>query len=179
MTLSNKHQAFIDNYFLCNFNATEAYMRTYNSKKRTTAGVNGHELLKNPNISEAIAARIAENTMSADEALLLLSDMARGDVGKLMDVSSMGFDMNMQKAKDQGLTKLIKKVKQRTIIHQGKSESDEDREVHDIELELHDPQAALDKILKAHGRYVEKVEVESKGEIIIRYADSDNTPDPT
>ena len=164
-SLSIKHQAFVDEYLKC-FNATEAYMRVYNPKKRATAGANGHELLKNTEISEEIERRIKENTMSADEALLLLTEQARGDVAQLMDVSSMGFNLDMRKAQELGLTKLIKKVKQRTIIHQGKSESDEDRETHDLEIELYDAQAALDKILKVHGKYVNNVDITSGGDKI-------------
>ena len=165
--MNYKHQAFIDEYLKC-FNATEAYFRVYHPKKRTTAGANGPKLLENTEIKAELERRIAENTMSADEALMLLTEHARGDPAKLMDVSSMGFNLDMQKAQEQGLTKLIKKVKQRTIIHQGKSESDEDREVHDLEIELYDAQAALDKILRVHGKYDDKRQ--HTGEIVIRYA---------
>jgi hypothetical protein len=91
--------------------------------------------------------------MSADEALLLLSDMARGDLADIMEITSISGDLDLLKAKESGKSKLIKKFKQRTIIHQGKSESDEDREVHNLEVELYDAQAALDKILKVHGKY--------------------------
>ena len=148
--MNKKQTVFVNEYLQC-WNATEAAKRAGYSKR--TAYSQGARLLKDAEILDVVQARLAEKQMSADEALTLLTDMARGDVAQLMDVSSVGFSLDMQKAKELGLTKLIKKVKQRTIIHQGKSESDEDRETHDLEIELYDAQAALDKILRVWGRY--------------------------
>jgi len=148
--MNKKQTVFVNEYLTC-WNAAEAARRAGYSVK--TARSYGQQLLTNLDIKEEIQARLAEKQMSADEALTLLADMARGDVAQLMDVSSMGFSLDMQRAKELGLTKLIKKVKQRTIIHQGKSESDEDRETHDLEIELYDAQSALDKILRVAGRY--------------------------
>jgi len=147
--MNKKQTVFVNEYLTC-WNAAEAARRAGYSVK--TARSYGQQLLTNLDIKEEIQARLAEKQMSADEALTLLADMARGDVAQLMDVSSVGFSLDMQKAKELGLTKLIKKVKQRTIIHQGKNESDEDRETHDLEIELYDAQAAIEKILRMHGK---------------------------
>src|SRR5687768_16074135 len=102
-TLSKKHRAFIDQYFLCRFNGTEAYMRVYNPKGgRASARVMASELLAMPNISAEVESRLADVHMSANEALELLADIARGDMAELMDVTSMGFSMDMAKAKEAG-----------------------------------------------------------------------------
>lgn len=147
--LNKAQEVFVSEYLKC-FNATEAYSRAYPKAKRTSAGANGHELLKNTEIKAQIDARLAEVHMSADEAVKRLSDMARGDMGQFMD--RLG-NLDIQAARDAGLTPLIKKIKQRTVTKIGKSETDDDTEIHDLEIELYDSQAALDKILKVHGRY--------------------------
>jgi len=161
--LTNKQRVFIDEYLRC-FNASEAARRAGYSEK--TAYSIGSALLRNVEVSAAIQARLAEVHMSADEALKLTADIARGDVAQLMDISSVGFNLDMSKAQEKGLTGLIKKVKQKTVTHIAKSESDEDREVVELEIELYDRQTALRDILKIHGRFTERVDVTSGGKVI-------------
>lgn len=102
--------------------------------------------------------------MSADEALQLNADIARGDIGQVMDVSSVGFNLDMKKAQKLGLTKLIKRVKQKTTTYIAKKESEEDREVTDLEIELYPADAAIERALKVHGRLTQKVDLTSGGE---------------
>jgi phage terminase small subunit len=158
----NKKQALFVDYYLQSFNASDAARKAGYSEK--TAYSIGSRLLKDVEISAVIQERLAEVHMSAEEALKLTADIARGDIAQLMDVSSMGFSLDMSKAKELGLTGLIKKVKQRTITHLAKSESDEDREVIDLEVELYDKQSALRDILKIHGKFIERTDVTSGGE---------------
>ena len=118
--------------------------------------------------------------MSADEALKLTADIARSDIAQLMDVSSMGFNLDMSKAKELGLTSLIKKVKQKVTTHIAKSESDEDREVIELEVELYDKQAAIRDILKVHGKFVDRTDVTSGGEavrLVVEYIDKKASED--
>jgi len=157
--LTTKQRLFIDHYLQC-FNASEAARRAGYSER--TAQQMGSENLSKPVISEAIQARLQEVHMGADEALKLMADIARGDVAQIMDITSMGFSLDMSKAKELGLTRLIKKVKQRTVTHIAKSESDEDREVIDLEVELYPADAALRDILKVHGKFTEKIELSGK-----------------
>ena len=99
--------------------------------------------------------------MSADEALKLQADIGRGDIGELADENGF-FDFG--KAKEAGLTKLIKKFKQKTTTFLAKGESGEDREVHEIEVELYPADAAQERALKIHGKLVNKVDITSKGD---------------
>ena len=151
--LSKKHQAFVDQYFLCHFNGTEAYMRVYKPKDRNVARASAARLLADVSVSEAISARLAEVHMSADEALELLAGHARGDVGEIMEPTTFGYSFDMKKAKEIGFTKLIRKVKQKTATIMGKGEDSEDTEIHTIEIELYDAQSALEKILRVHGKF--------------------------
>jgi 3-deoxy-D-arabino-heptulosonate 7-phosphate (DAHP) synthase class II len=127
------------------------------------------ELLANPNISAEVESRLADVHMSAEEALELLADIARGDMAQMMDVSSVGFNMDMAKAKEAGLTKLIKKVKQRTTTFIAKKESEEDREVTELEVELYSAHEAVRDVLKIHGRFTEHLDIKSGGKQIKGY----------
>lgn len=164
--LNKAQEVFISEYIQC-FNATEAYSRAYPKAKRTTAGTNGHELLKNTEIAARIQARLAEVHMSADEALKLTADIARGDIAQLMDITSMGGVVDLKTAQERGLTKLIKKIKQKTTIRNAKTAEGEDSETHEIELELYDAQAALRDILKVN----EKLSDTTQVKVIVEYAE--------
>ena len=146
--LNKAQEVFVSEYLQC-FNATEAYSRAYPKAKRTTAGANGHELLKKTEIAEQIQARLAEVHMSADEALKRLADMARGDIGQFMD--RLG-GLDIQSARDAGLTPLIKKIKQRTVTKIGKKDDDDDIETHDLEIELYSAKDAIETILRVNGK---------------------------
>lgn len=158
MALSNKQRVFIEEYLKC-WNAAEAARRAGYSH----ANVQGARLLANVSISGEIRARLDEKHMSADEALTLLAEHARGDLGDFMAISSMGFSLDLlDENGERKNTRVIRRIKQRTTTFIGKKESDEDREVHEIEIELYDAQAAIDKILRVHGRYKEVVDLNLK-----------------
>ena len=154
--LTERDQATLEEY-LKSFNATRAWMATHPNSSYNSARASSSEWLAKPNIKAAIQERI----MGADEAKVLISDIARGDVAQLMDVSSMGFNLDMTKAKEAGLTKLIKKVKQKTTTYLAKSESQEDREVTELEIELYNAHEAARDILKVHGQLGDKSEREN------------------
>jgi phage terminase small subunit len=153
--LSIKHSKFVDEYLRC-FNGTQAYLLVYPKTKADCARANAARLIATDSIKAEIASRLAEAHMTADEALKRLADMARGDVTEF--ITPFGaVDLDAVKAAGKG--HLIKKIKQRTITKIGKGERDEDTEVHDTEIELHDAQAAIDKILKVHGKYKDAIEL--------------------
>lgn len=157
--LTKAQEVFIDEYLKC-FNATEAYSRAYPSAKRTTARANGHELLTNTDISAIIQARLTEVHMSADEALKLTADIARGDVTEF--ITPFG-NIDIDKLRQSGKGRLIKKIKQKTVTKIGKGDDSEDVEVLDTEIELYDAQAAVRDILKIHGKFTDKLDVTSGG----------------
>jgi len=180
--LSKKHQLFVDQYFLCNFNGTEAYMRVYKPNTRASARANAADLLADTSIAAAVSTRLSEVHMSADEALELLAGMARGDLSDFMELTTNGFNISLvNKGEDGELqpkpnTRLIRKIKQKTTTIIGKKESDDDKEIHETEIELYDAQSALEKILRVHGKFTEKVEVNNKGAVTLNivYKDKPN-----
>lgn len=153
--LSKKHQKFVDEYLQC-FNQTRAYLKVYPSSTADSARANAARLIATDNVKAEIQARLAEIHMSADEALKLTADIARGDVSDFMAIGSMGFSLDLQSALEAGKTNLIKKVSQKTITVNGKNE---DKETHIIDIELYDRQGALRDILKIHGKFTDKIDL--------------------
>ena len=169
MSLTNKQRVFVDEYLQC-WNATEAALRAGYSKK--TAYSIGWENLRKPEISNLIEKRLQENAMSAEEVLSRLAQIGRADIAEFMDIFGTGYNLDLMKAKEAGLTHLIKKVKQKTTTFIAKKESDEDREVTELELELHDAKDALKTLAQYHGlTTTNKQEHSGEIEIVVRYAD--------
>lgn len=168
--MNSKQEAFVNEY-LKDHNGTQAAIRAGYSKH--TARAIACKLLTKTDISEAIKARIAEKTMSADEVLTRLADIARGDIADLLDIRATGYDIALMIRDDAGnmivnpKTKLIKKIKQRVTTIQARSESGEDKEIIDTEIELYSALEATNSIAKLNGMIIEKMDLTSKGEKIV------------
>jgi flagellar hook-basal body complex protein FliE len=161
--LSKKHERVLSEYLL-RFNQWQAYKAVYPKITDEAARTASSRLFATDNFRAHLEERLNEVHMSANEALRLTADIARGDIGDLMDITSMGGMINLKRAQELGLTKLIKKVKQKTVTKLGKKEDDEDVEIHDLELELYPADAALERILKITGKFREQVDITSGGE---------------
>ena len=160
--LSNKQRMFIEEY-LISFNATKAAIDAGYSEN--TACSIGSENLRKPHIAEAIEKRIAERAMTADEVLQRLADMARGDMGNFLDVTSIGiFTLDLDKAKELGLLHLVKKVKDRSVMSVDKSGME--TETHTFEVELYDAQSALVHLGRHHKLFTDKVEAKVEIEVL-------------
>lgn len=163
--ISYKHKAFIDEYFRCNMNATEAYFNVYSSKNRNNARTSAATLLAKPNIQEEINRRLTEKAMGSDEVLARLSAMARASLLPFIKITDEGFvyfDFSHPDAKEYLF--LIKKIKtKRTRRLEGKGESSEVWEDEWVEVELHDSQSALEKIGKYHKMFIDRIDVTTDG----------------
>lgn len=140
--LTDKQQAFINEYLQC-WNATEAALKAGYSER--SAQQIGSENLSKPVIVEQIRFRLNEMTMSADEALVSLSDIARGDISDFFDVAGKLPIINFDKAKEAGKLGLIKKV----TFKNGQ-----------ISFELYDKQRALETVAKHHGLLTERIQID-------------------
>ncbi len=145
--LTHKQQVFISEY-LKSFNATGAAIAAGYSEK--TAYAMGWENLRKPDIQAEIQSRLDEVHMSADEALKLTADIARGDITEF--ITPFG-NIDIDLLRKSGKGRLIKKIKQKTVTKIGKKEDSDDVEVLETEIELYPADAALDKVLKVHGKY--------------------------
>lgn len=179
--LSVKHLRFVDEY-LKTWNATEAYKSAYPKTSYTTARANGSRLLANANIRAEISRKLKEHAMDAEEVLARLTDHARGDHRPFVRISDDGFiyfDFSSPEALEH--LHLIKKIKtKRARRVEGGGEDREEWEDEWVEVELHDPQRALELLGKANKLFVDRHEhsgqlnVDSK---VVVYMPSNGRPD--
>lgn len=155
MDLTYKQRLFVAAYLgKANGNATEAArMAGYGTPRQS-----GARALSNVVIRAAIDAHLAQAAMSADEVLARLSEMAATDIGDYISINDDGsFRIDLSRAKKTRRTRSIRKVK--TITKTFTSDQGESVETR-CELELHDQQAALDKLARYHGLYDGKPKVD-------------------
>jgi len=76
--MKSKRKKFISAY-LMSFNATRAAIAAGYSER--SAPTTGHDLLRQPKVAEAIKLHLTASAMSADEVLMRLAELARGEVG--------------------------------------------------------------------------------------------------
>jgi phage terminase small subunit len=147
---TKKRRAFLEEFLEC-FNATEAARRAGYKHPN----VQGPTLVKLSIIEDEIERRLKAKAMTADEALGRLADMARADISEFIaDFGAIDWDA-VQEAGH-----LVKR-----ISHRKGQQS---------QIELHDAQAALDKILKAHGAYSSNLHITGDVTIEVRGRDPDN-----
>lgn len=164
MSLTNKQQAFVREYTR-DFNATRAAKAAGYSDK--TAYSYGQQLLKNLEIQDAIKAHIAEVSMSEDEVKTRLADIARGDIADLLDINPSSYNLKlMVDGEVNPKTKLIRKIKQKVTTILAKSESAEDREIVETEIELYSAHDALRDIGKMYAMFTDKQE--QSGEVSLK-----------
>jgi predicted transcriptional regulator len=116
-------------------------------------------------ITDQKEAEFISRQMGANEVKAGLADIARGNLADLMDITTSGFTLQLATTNEDGElvinpnTKLIKKIKQKVTTYLGKSESDEDREVIETEIELYSAHEAYRDLGKIHGLFVDRQEV--------------------
>jgi phage terminase small subunit len=132
---SAKEKAWLEHYFQCGFNATEAARRA----KYKNPEVMGCRKAKK--FEKEIAARMADLVMDADEALARISEIARGEWGNYVDKNG-NVDLEGLTADGKGyLIHSVSYTKDGTPI-----------------IKFYDAQGALRDIAKIHGKFVERVE---------------------
>lgn len=154
--LKGKQKAFVLAYLSNGFNGTRAAKTAKYKGTDATLAVVASENLRKPKIKAAIDEMMKEQTMAATEVLARLTMMARGDLGDFAGLSEKELAEHPQ-------SYLLHTIKRRTIPQRG---SDIEPIV-EIEIKLHDPQAALVHIGKHLGLFTEKVDLTSGGERII------------
>jgi len=133
-------------------NGTEAYSRLHPNTDRDSCRTNAARTLANANIQALISKRLDEMAMTKNEVLARLSGMARASTLPFIRVTDEGFvyfDFSNPDAME--YLYLIKKIKtKRTRRLEGKGDAAEPWEDEWVEVELHDSQAALEKLGRYH-----------------------------
>ncbi len=157
--LSEKDLRFVDEYLKC-WNGTTAYQSIHPKASYATARVNASKLLAKTNIRAEISRRLKLQSMESDEVLARLTDFARGSHRPFVKVNQNGaiyFDFSNPEAMEH--MHLVKKIKtKRTRRINGKGEDAEEWEDEWVEVEVHDPQKALDLLGKANKLFTVKHE---------------------
>ena len=155
MSLTNRQRVFVEEY-LRTWNATAAAIAAGYSEK--TAGSIGSENLTKPEIDAEIKRRLSELVMSTDEALTRLAEQGRGAHAAYIDEYGV---VDLAGMKAAGKMHLIRGVKPTAA---------------GLVVDFHDAQAAIDKILRVHGAYVERRELSGKdgGPVVINMTWGDN-----
>jgi len=167
--LNKKHEMVLSEYLIC-FNQWKAYKKAYPKVTDESARSLSSVLFADLNFSAHLQARLNEAHMSADEALKLMADIARGDVTEF--ITPLG-NLDIDLLKKSGKGKLVKKIKQKTVTKIGKGESDEDTEVLETEIELYPADAAIRDVLKIHGKYKDTIQLPEGVRIeIVRASDA-------
>lgn len=155
---TNKQRLFCHEY-LVDLNATQAAIRSGYSAK--TAKQIGFENLTKPDLRKEIDRLMQQRIMSADEVLLRLTQIASGDIGQFVSQEGENIHIDFEKARELGLTKLVKKVKEHksvvtTISARGNETTRED---YLNEVELYSAADALELMGKYHKLFVERREL--------------------
>lgn len=141
--LTGKQSRFVNEYIVC-LNATEACRRAKYGGDDAALAAAGSRLLRNAKILEAIDARLKPYAMSADEVLIHLTDIARGDIADALN----GGAIDPTEAIRRGKSHLIKRIKFKTITTTDKD--GEGSDIHETEIEMYDRLRALDLLAKYH-----------------------------
>lgn len=145
MSLNFQQQRFVAEY-LVDLNATQAAIRAGYSEK--TAGSQGHDLLKKPEIAQAItdaqAERIERTNVTADrvlQELALLGFSNMGDFATPTEDGSVVFDFSaMTRAQSAAISEL-------TVEEFMDGKGDDARDVRRIKFKLADKRGALTALL--------------------------------
>lgn len=141
--LTDKQRAFIDHYFQCGMNATEAAKRAGYSEK--TARQMGAENLSKPVIRAEIDRRLDTAAMPANEVLARIADIARGSMADFLNDAG---EIDLSQARKRDMLHLIKS---RSTTKDGER------------IELYSKFDALTLLAKQHGLLVDRTELSGPG----------------
>jgi hypothetical protein len=171
----------VNAYFDENMNQTRAYLKINPKVTYDSARMAASVFFARSNIRAEIERRLKANAMSAEEVLSRLGDMARASHKPYIKIDADGFAyFNMADPEAQKNMHLIKKMKtkrERRIV--GRGDEAEEWEGEWVEVELHDAQAALEKLGKFHGMFMDTTKHEGEVTLNVRYIDKpkQNTDD--
>ena len=176
--LSKTDLATLAEYFKT-WNGTRAWMATHPRSSYNSARASAAEWLAKPNIKAAIAEKLSELHMSADEALALQTEIAHADTGVFYKiVETWMFNplpsyeiLDEKEVIDEEAVppkKRISYLVRHVVLDMNKvidpRYSHLIREFSDngkrgLKIKTYDKQAAIRDVLKVHGKFTEKVDL--------------------
>lgn len=175
MSLTAKQKSFV-NHYITTLNGVEAarlagYKGTYAS-----LCVIAHENLRKLKIRQEIDRRLRSAAISADETLARVSKQATSSMGDFLEVTPNGdVFLDFATAAEAGKLDLIKKYKETETTRISKDGTEFVTKRREIELYAAD--SALDKLMRYHGLYNDKVAHTWQAEIIQLLREGEITAD--
>lgn len=173
--LTKKHQKVLDEYLL-GFNQWKAYKSAFPTVTDESARSLSSKLFADVNFAAHLTARLNEVHMSAEEALKLQADIARGDITAFL--TPLG-NLDINKIREGGAGRIVKKLKQKTITKIGKTDKDEDTEILETEIELYPADVAQERILKMHGKFKDDVNLKLPEGVVINIMKASDADKPS
>lgn len=162
-----RHSAFIEEYLFC-FNGTQAWFYSHpdldpeNPKDYNTASACSSRLLRNAKVRSELDKRFSARMMSKREVLDRLRNQAQATLLPFVKVDENGYIFfNFKHPDAKRNFHLIKKVKHKKTETENNLLQTSTTE-HWVEVELHDPQKALELIGKYYALFTEKVQQTEK-----------------
>lgn len=137
--LTDKERLFVEQYFICGLNGTEAALAVYDTTDRHVAAVMASDNLAKPDIRARVNERLEQFGLAANEVLARLAMHARGTMEDFIDPDSGAIDMKAAKKARQ--LHLVKKYRTKYTTFTDKDGGESD--TLETEVELYDAQAAL------------------------------------
>lgn len=162
MGLTARQQAFVNEYLTC-WNASEAARRAGYSER--TANEQGSRLLANVSISDEIQRRVSEMTTTADEVLVRLTSHARGSMDDFLEFDESGQPtLDLNKARMAGKLGVVRKFNETEVTHTAKN--GDTFTTKRVNIELYPADGALDKLMRYHGLYNDKLSITWQQEVL-------------
>ena len=151
---TGKQRAFIEQY-LRTLNGTEAARLAGYKGDDNSLGVTAYGNLRKPKIRSEIDRRMSELTMQANEVIYRLHDHAKASLESFIQFNNNGtFWVDIDKARNAGVLHLAKEIKQDKRVYTDKDGNTET--TYRTEVKIHDSQAALDKLARYYGLFVDR-----------------------
>lgn len=148
--LTPRQLKFVERY-LATSNATESARYAGYAGDDKVLAVAGSNLIRLPKVQNEIRRRLGISIAGPGEVLELLSKHARADLTDLLDENG---NFNLRKARRKRITKKIRSKK--TVRYTKDGERIEET---NTEYEIHDPQAALEKLGRFHQLFPTRIEI--------------------
>ena len=155
--LTAKQRAFVDQWFVCQFNGTEAAKQAGYQGNRATLATAAYRLLRKDKIKRAIEERWESHGVTQAEVISRFAGWMRFDIAQLLDAHG---NIDFQKVREYG--GMIKSI---------------ERDGTDYKIIIMDQMKAAENIAKTLGMFREKIEQEHSGEVIVRFAKPEEFPE--
>lgn len=170
--LTGKQRRFVDEYVVC-LNGTEAARRAGYAGDDSSLAAQASHLLRNDKVLRALDEAMKQFAMPANEVMLQLTDIGRGDIADAMSASGR---IDVLEARRRGKSQLIKRIKEKVTTYTDKD--GQDHETIETEIEMYDRQAALNTLAKFHALLVDRLKVVTwQDEIITLLKQGNVTPE--